>query len=91
MSSAIKTSRPFWEVSMGGGVTFPPAVCRAMIEEVMQAMQRALSSGVVEYRVGSRSLRRFTLKELMELLAFWQMQLQVSQGLSARRAVPTDY
>jgi hypothetical protein len=65
-----------------------------MIDAVLAAMSKALVSGVVEYSIGSRRLRRFTLKELQDLLLFWTNQLlavEYGSGIICRRGVPTDY
>lgn len=77
------TDRPIWK--------FSPEVCQLMIDQLLEAMSKALVSGVVEYRVGSRSLRRFTLKELQDLLGFWMGQLEDAlMGGRAKRGAPTD-
>jgi len=103
-SAATETTRNFWGggIDIGGGRTFwmvqkpwrfPPELCQEMIEQVMEAMSKALASGVVEYRVGSRSLRRFTMKELQDFLLFWTNQLEASimgGSIVARRAAPCD-
>lgn len=72
---------------------FSPELCIAMIKEIQGCMVKALSTGVVEYTVGSRQVRRFTLKELQDFLAWWQWQLQTAMtgsSIVARRAIPTD-
>ena len=65
--------------------------------EVAEAIRRATASGVVEYHIGSRGLRRFDLKELRELFAFWSNAAQDAMAMSSmgsaiqsRRAVPCD-
>lgn len=74
---------------------FDPELINQMINAILQAMSKAISSGVAEYHVGSRGLKRFTLKELTDLLAFWkQQELLTANGgssMMARRGVPTDY
>jgi hypothetical protein len=56
-------------------------------------MSKLLSTGVSEYHVGSRGVKKFTLKELQDILAWWQWQLQtamVGSSIIAKRAIPTD-
>jgi hypothetical protein len=66
-----------------------------MRDAVLAAMQKALASGVVEYHVGSRGLKRFTLGELQSLLTFWQNAVNdaamgPSSAIQSRRAIPCD-
>lgn len=88
---------------MNGTITFwpipsPPwifsvADCYGMITQVQECMRELLSTGVSEYHVGSRGVKKFTLKELQDLLAWWQWQLQtatIGSSIIARRAIPTD-
>ena len=87
--------RNFWEIPPTGGFFYltPPWLCQEMIDEILSAMRKALATGVVEYRIGSRGLRRFTLKELSDLLGFWKNQLESSlfgASIIAKRGVPTD-
>ena len=80
-------------------VTRPPwgfdvETCQRMIDAVLAAMTKALASGVVEYHIGSRGLKRFTVKELQDLLLFCPNQLQAAiygSSIICRRGVPTDY
>lgn len=95
-SAATNYSGPaFWELPSGGvyGWLYPPWLCEQMIEAVREAMVKALATGVAEYRVGSRSLRRFSLKELQDLLGFWTNMLEAGMyggSIIARRGCPTD-
>jgi hypothetical protein len=75
--------------------SLPYDICIQMRDSVLAAMQAALASGVVEYHVGSRGLKRFTLKELQDLLSFWQnaandAALGPASAIQSRRAVPCD-
>lgn len=79
----------------GVGVTwlYPPWLCQQMIEEILVAMSKAMATGVVEYRIGSRQLRRYSLKELQDLLGFWNNMLDASMygsSIIAKRGAPTD-
>ena len=84
----------FWQTNIiRSGL--PYEICVQMRDAVLEAMGKALASGVVEYHVGSRGLRRFTLKELQDLLTFWQNAANdAAQGpmsaIQSRRAVPCD-
>lgn len=72
---------------------FSPSTCYKMIAQVQELMAKLLTTGVAEYTVGSRSVKKFTLKELQDLLAWWQWQLQTAMlgsSMVARRAIPTD-
>lgn len=81
-------TRAFWEPPTG---RISPAYSQAMIAEIKLAMHRVLSSGVVEYSIGSRSLKRFTLKDLQDFLNFWSSsELTGGSGMVAKRAVPSD-
>lgn len=83
----------FWDVDGRTFYYLTPQLCQGMIDQVLEAMQKALVSGVVEYKVGSRGLKRFTMKELQDLLGFWLNQLEAATwggSIVARRSVPTD-
>ena len=75
---------------------FPLEVCQAQIDAILVALNRALESGVVEYHIGSRGLKRFTLKELQDYLTFWlNRQNDAALGIAgssiqSRRAIPCD-
>jgi hypothetical protein len=95
----VYTGQPFWEIpaaiyqSSGISYLYPPALCKEMISATMDAMRKALSTGVVEYHVGSRGLKRFTLAELKDFLGFWNNMWDASiwgGSIVARRAIPTD-
>lgn len=83
----------FWETDRGTFYYLTPYLCQEMIDQIMEAMQKALVSGVVEYKIGSRGLKRFTMKELQDLLGFWLNQLEAAVwggSIVARRGVPCD-
>lgn len=82
----------FWPIPRPPWI-FTPEICIGMITQIQECMIKAMATGVVEYSVGSRSVKRFTLKELQDCLAWWQWQLQtamVGSSMVARRAIPTD-
>jgi hypothetical protein len=80
--------------------TVPPIVtvdyCIQALNEAAEALRRAAASGVVEYHIGSRGLKRFTVAELKDLYAFWKEELQnvllegAGSSIQTRRAVPCD-
>lgn len=93
-SSGVRPSNiDFWETDRGTFYYITPWMCQEMIDQIMEAMQKALVSGVVEYKIGSRGLKRFTMKDLQDLLGFWLNQLEAAiygGSVIARRACPTD-
>jgi hypothetical protein len=91
----VESSISFWPIPEG---TTPIDVeyCLRARWEVAEALRRAAASGVVEYHIGSRGLRRFDIKELRELYAFWSNAANdaLTEGLGtaiqSRRATPCD-
>ena len=62
---------------------------------VAQAILAAVNSGVWEYHVGSRGLKRYSLSELQDMLGFWSnaaadAALGTYSAIQCRRAVPCD-
>lgn len=70
--------------------------CQQALMEALEAAARARRSGVVEYNIGSRGLKRFTLKELEDHIMFWRRALQdallgnTGSAIQTRRAAPCD-
>jgi hypothetical protein len=69
--------------------------CIACRLEVSEAMRKAMQSGVAEYHVGSRGLKRYTLKELQDLYAFWTHEASTNEGdpassIKCKRGIPCD-
>jgi hypothetical protein len=70
--------------------------CIEAINEAAEALRRAAASGVVEYNIASRGLKRYTIAELKDLYAFWKDELQnvalegLGSSIQTRRAVPCD-
>jgi hypothetical protein len=89
------TSIIFWPIP-DGTVPIDLEYCLRAKYQAAEAIVKATASGVVEYHVGSRGLRRFTLKELQELYAFWKneaveaAQIGLGSAIQSRRAVPCD-
>lgn len=89
------TTISFWPIPSG---TLPIDLeyCLRARWEVAEALRRAAASGVVEYHIGSRGLRRFDIKELRELYAFWTNAANdaavegLGSAIQSRRAVPCD-
>ena len=85
----------FWPIPPGT-VIIDLEYCLTARYEVAQAIRKAVASGVVEYHIGSRGLKRFTLKELQDLFAFWSNAANdaaaegVGSAIQSRRAVPCD-
>ena len=60
-----------------------------------QALVAATNSGVLEYHVGSRGLKRYSLRELQDIIQFWSnaaadAALGTYSAIQCRRAVPCD-
>ena len=109
---ALRFPRPVPELRSTPGVTqqimfiypvparpytgFPLDFCLAQRDAVAAALMRAVESGVVEYHIGSRGLKRFSLKELQDLLMFWSNAANdaalgvAGSSIQSRRAVPCD-
>jgi hypothetical protein len=70
------------------------ATCIQMRNLVATAIQNALASGVQSYHIGSRSLSRYSLAELQNMLTFWITRANdaLNGGSSARvrRGSPCD-
>jgi hypothetical protein len=55
-----------------------------------------MESGVVEYHVGSRGLKRFTLSDFQHAFEFWSnaandaLVAGLGSAIQSRRAVPCD-
>jgi hypothetical protein len=94
--ATVYTGSAFWETPPISSLSllYPPALCQEMIHATLDAMRKALASGTVEYHIGSRGLKRFTLAELKDFLGFWNTMLDASiwgGSIVARRGIPTDY
>jgi hypothetical protein len=83
------------QYSLGvGGLT--PEVIAALGGGSVAAIEKALSSGVEEYSIGSRSLKRHQLEQLLKVLQFsLNSGASVSpdgsmSAIQSRRGVPTD-
>lgn len=93
MSVSPTPTLNFWETDGRTFYYLTPQICQDMLDQIMQAMSKALVSGVVEYKIGSRGLRRFSMKDLQDLLGFWLNQLEAAMyggSIVARRSIPTD-
>ena len=82
------------QFSVGGSLL--PADVIALGPGAVAAINKALSSGVEEYSIGSRSLKRHQLEQLLNVLRFSQNAgAAVSpdgsvSAIQTRRGVPTD-
>ena len=90
----VLTSVNFWDIPAGsGGFTYE--YCILMRDATLAAINKLLRSGVQEYHVGSRGLKRLSLKDLQDFLKFWinaanDAALGYSSAIQTRRAVPCD-
>jgi hypothetical protein len=94
---------------MQSGIAVPTAVyfatvplivtvdyCIEAINEAAEGMRKAQSSGVVEYNIGSRGLKRYSFEEMKGFYIFWKNELQdaflagVGSSIQTKRAVPCD-
>jgi hypothetical protein len=70
------------------------AYCIMMRDMVANAIQAALKSGVAEYHVGSRGLKRYGLAELQSMLEYWIARandaLAGGSSMKCKRGVPCD-
>jgi hypothetical protein len=105
---SLRYVRPPTASAFGGGTaiqtvifyTVPSIVtveyCIEALGEVAEALRKAAASGVVEYHIGSRGLKRFSVAELKDLYAFWKNEAQnvalegLGSSIQSRRAVPCD-
>jgi hypothetical protein len=66
-----------------------------MIKQILEAMKTALANGgVVEYHVGSRGLKRYSIGDLNNLLNGWTKRQESAlfgqSGIITRRVMPMD-
>lgn len=85
----------FWPLPVFLPTGLPYSLCIVRRDEAVAAYDRAIKSGVVEYHVGSRGLKRFTIQELLDAIKFWtnaanDAALGASSAIQSRRACPCD-
>ena len=80
-----------------GGSLLTPEIIALLGTGSVTAIEKALSSGVEEYSIGSRSLKRHQLEQLLKVLQFASNAgaAMSPDGVSmsaiqSRRGVPTD-
>jgi hypothetical protein len=78
------------------GIVLTPDIIAGIADGSVTAIQKALSSGVEEYSIGSRSLKRHQLEQLLKVLQF-ASNAQAALGpdgtmsaIQSRRGVPCD-
>jgi len=89
---------PFWDIpgAGGGSIALTPDYIVAMQAATFEAIQKTLSSGVQEYHVGSRGLKRLSLKDLQDLFDYWRNAAGAigpngtMSAIQTRRGVPCD-
>jgi hypothetical protein len=81
----------------GGSITgLTPEIIAAIQIGGVVALQKALDSGTVEYSIGSRSLKRHTLSEILEAIRFGMNSAAAispdgsTSSIQTRRGVPCD-
>lgn len=65
----------------------PMTRAQRMVEKIEAMLEGNASSGVRRYRINNRELERYTLAELMELLAYWKRQLAMEKRKAAGQSV----
>jgi hypothetical protein len=70
------------------------ATAREMLDLTLEAIRKALSSGTLEYHIGSRGLKRYPLIDLYKMLDYWREQvddiLAGGTSIKSRRVIPND-
>jgi hypothetical protein len=92
------SSLPFWDIPAGGGsIALTPEYIAAMQAATFEAIRKTLNSGVQEYHVGSRGLKRLSLKDLQDLFDYWRNAAGAispdgitMSAIQTRRGVPCD-
>jgi hypothetical protein len=66
-----------------------------MLDLTLEAIRKALSSGVKKYNIGSRGLERYSLDDLYKMLDYWREQVDDIKGggtsIKCRRITPSDW
>jgi hypothetical protein len=84
------------QIPSGGSVVLTPEVIAAIQIGGITALQKALSSGTVEYSIGGRSLKRHELDQIMNVVRFGMNSAAAispdgsMSAIQSRRAVPCD-
>lgn len=69
------------------------ATAQQMIDDIIAAMSKIINSGTSEYKIGSRGLKRLSLRELRDLLDWWNQtkdDILSGSSIKSRRAMPID-
>lgn len=89
----------FWEIpgtTAGGSIAWTPVLIEEARGATLDALMKVLASGVEEYHVGSRGLKRLSLEDLRKLLDYWTNAAAaigpngVVSAIQTRRGVPCD-
>jgi hypothetical protein len=78
------------------GSLLTPEIVALLAGGSIVAIQKALDSGVKEYAIGSRSLNRYELEQLLKVLQFASNAAAAvspdgtTSAIQSRRGVPTD-
>jgi hypothetical protein len=81
---------------LSGSLILTPEIIAALGSSSVAAIEKALSSGVEEYAIGSRSLKRHQLEQLLKVLQFASNAAAAvgpdgtMSAIQSRRGVPCD-
>ena len=97
-SNAAGAGIRFWELpgTGGGSIVWTPVLIEEARAATLEALMKVLASGVEEYHVGSRGLKRLSLEDLRKLLDYWTNAAAavspsgVVSAIQTRRGVPCD-
>jgi hypothetical protein len=71
------------------------ATAQEMLDLTLDAIRKALSSGVKKYNIGSRGLERYALDDLYKMLDYWREVIDDAKGggtsIKSKRIVPSDW
>lgn len=74
--------------SAPGGEDYDPRTrAQRMVEKIEAMLEGNASAGVRRYRINNRELERYTLSELMDLLAYWKRQAAIEARKNAGTSV----
>jgi hypothetical protein len=83
-------------VSTGGSLGLTPQDIAALASVSVTGLYKALSSGVEEYAIGDRSLKRHQLEQYLKVLAFTSNAAAAvspdgsTSAIQSRRGIPCD-
>lgn len=87
LERASLTVLPSLEDAEGGEDFDTTTRAQRMVEKIEAMLEGNASAGVRRYRINNRELERYTLAELMELLAYWKRQLAMENRKAKGQSV----